>query len=547
VRWLEEVSLKVDGDLSDWRAYPVQEIPISYIVPRFKAPSGPQDLSAEFMVLADAEAVYVAFRVRDDVLTFGREGFGTTWRQDCVEVYFDGDLKGKGYYDQNDGQIRVSSDGRKANLEGAVRIGDTPKQLPLLWGALGVEAGLKAEDGSYTVEVRMPASVLGKRYLSPGDRIGLNLKVIDVDHDNALKVVSWQPDPHSTSWITTESIAPLQLVDGEVRFGEPSVKVEKVGPGYVQVMVGPEESPVRKALECLVRGDLSSLEEVLTNIKQNPPNPEAKLWAQYMLAQERKGDAAGAIPLLEALLAEDVPSSIRPRIAVSLAWAYFRQGESEKALQVLLDEARKVRPEDLSNSYRLGQAIYIMSKGLPQMAEGFLDKFRGSFPARCQEAIAHGGYRAYVGHFLLGKFYMEIFPDLDLALEHFEACTRIDPENPDGYLFAGEILRVKGRDEEALVNYRTVLKLKAVIPDQQAMAHIGIARILRNQGHYQEAVRECQAIQGKLRGYALLELAQIYYTLGNQQKAKVVLKEIIQNDPDPYLASRAVRILLTID
>jgi len=497
VRWLEEVSLSIDGDLSDWRAYPAAEILISYVVPRFKAPSGPQDLSARFRLLADAEALYVAFRVRDNVLTFGREGFGTTWRQDCVEVYFDGDLKGKGYYDQNDGQIRVSSDGREPNLEGAVRVGDIPKQLPLLWEALGVEAGLKVEDSGYTVEVRIPASVLGKRYLSPGDRIGLNLRVIDVDSDNALKVVSWQPDPHSTSWITTESIAPLQLVDGVVHFGEPSVEVKKVGPGYVQVMVGPEESPVRKALECLVRGDLSSLEEVLTKIEQNPPNFKAKLWARYMLAQEKmeQGDAIGAIPLLEALLVGDVPSSIRPRIAVFLAWAYFRQGENEKALQVLLDEAEKVRPEDLSNSYRLGQAIYAMSRYAPRMAGEFLEEFRSSFPARCQEAIAQGGYRAYVGHFLLGKFYMEILPDFDLASEHFEACIRIDPENPDGYLFAGEILRVKGRDEEALTSYRTALSLKAIIPAQQVVAHMGIAEILKKQGYYQKAIQEYQAIR----------------------------------------------------
>jgi len=193
-----------------------------------------------------------------------------------------------------------------------------------------------------------------------------------------------------------------------------------------------------------------------------------------------------------------------------------------------------------------------MSKGLPQMAEGFLDKFRSSFPARCQEAIAQGGYRAYVGHFLLGKFYMEILPDLDLALEHFKACTQIDPENPDGYLFAGEILRIKGRDEEALTNYRTTLSLKAIIPTQQAAAHMGIARTLRDQERYQEAIQEYQdAIntlpKSSLADGAYLEMAYMYYLLGNKTKAKEILSEIINTRQADWAIRRASVMLEVID
>lgn len=293
VRWIEQASISIDGDLSDWEGLPVSEIPISNVVPRYHAPSGPGDLSVSFEVLADKENVYVAFRVRDDQLTFGKEGFSTTWRQDCVEIYFDGDLVDvqKDTYDANDGQIRISSeDGHEAIMEGVVMVGDTPTQLPLLWEALGVVSAMEYTPDGYTVEVQIPAKVVGRAYLRPGDRMGLNVRVIDVDRDYVLKVVSWQPDVHSNSWINTRSIVPVQFLDDVLpRKDRPaSVVLEGTHPAHIRMTIGgSEDSPMRRALVDLAQGDVVSAEPALEEVLRTSTDPKAQAWASHALGRSK--------------------------------------------------------------------------------------------------------------------------------------------------------------------------------------------------------------------------------------------------------------------
>jgi len=223
------VSITVDGDLSDWEGIEVPEEPLlhSCIKKGFTPPSSDADLSASFRCFVHEDTFYIAVSVTDDTLVFGEERFGERYKDDSVEIYFDGDLavrQPEGIpeytrgsfttnYDRNDAEIRFSKDSRgMVPLEGMGLFGDRLMMLPGLWESLGIVAAIRENAQGYTAELKVPKGVFVSTPLRFGAKVGFNVMINDDDDGEGRdSKISWTPDLYDESWLTTEAFGELVI------------------------------------------------------------------------------------------------------------------------------------------------------------------------------------------------------------------------------------------------------------------------------------------------------------------------------------------------
>lgn len=210
--------MSIDGNLDDWEEIDVQEVPITNQIGQTNrnpreviTTGGDADLSFSFKCFADARYVYVALMVTDDDIIIGNHDFGEGWKDDSTTICFDGDLQNisKSYFDANDGHFKVIG----APPDGVAYIeGNIPYfyeiQVPYFWESRGIKAGFQQYDTGYNIEAAIPLKVLGWNNIGPSKTMGMNIRVVDMDHDMDVdsvdKGLTWAPDPDHTSQFKTE-------------------------------------------------------------------------------------------------------------------------------------------------------------------------------------------------------------------------------------------------------------------------------------------------------------------------------------------------------
>ncbi len=110
VPWVD-VGPVIDGDLSDWPSVPLLGLDAASAAHVEGLPPWPtaSDASMELRLLWDADYIYVAMQVQDDVLV--NDSGAAVWQDDEIELGFDGDHNAAGR-DQYDHQFTFNPDGR---------------------------------------------------------------------------------------------------------------------------------------------------------------------------------------------------------------------------------------------------------------------------------------------------------------------------------------------------------------------------------------------------------------------------------------------------
>jgi outer membrane protein assembly factor BamB len=197
----------VDGRLTeDWRADRAAVLDAPHHVERVQPGEpaawfwrGPNDLSATLYLGWDAERLYIAVDVRDDVQTT-HDFDARQWKGDCLIVGID---------PEGDGGYGIRGWDNVFWLALAAK----PKQPEdREEDALEGEHSIKIkEDETGTVyELALPWSELHVRFPRAGLRFGLNVMVLDEDGRPDLKAVSWSPGltQNRNRDIMTRGIAP---------------------------------------------------------------------------------------------------------------------------------------------------------------------------------------------------------------------------------------------------------------------------------------------------------------------------------------------------
>ena len=166
----------IDGALTDWTG---DGLPVNHVVYAQGAYGGPDDLQAQAWLGWDDQALYVATRVRDDVLSQPSRG-SSLYLGDSVEIQLDADLAGdfdSNEFDADDWHIGLSP-GNFADQAPEAYVW-TPRAMTGAAAGIRVAARPLAE-GGYSLEAAIPWRLLG---VKPADRqpFGFTFSVSDDD------------------------------------------------------------------------------------------------------------------------------------------------------------------------------------------------------------------------------------------------------------------------------------------------------------------------------------------------------------------------------
>ncbi|NCF93903.1 MAG: hypothetical protein GWQ05_23525 [Verrucomicrobiaceae bacterium] len=272
------------------------------------------DISFDWRVTHNEDAIYVAVRVTDDVLfndgaEAGEEN-GNTWNDDSVEIFFDSNesnLSGRDQEEMFDGQFVMTANGAWRHNEA-----NNPTYGPdeHWWAQTSI-----AEDGkSWDVEF-----IIKKSTLVGGDRedvpMGFNVNINDDDDGgNRETQLNWDGNPHTESsygelvLLSAIPSDPNAVADRSVRFGlldqsdgarTETLKIRNAGDAQTLTLsdaaiTGPDESvftlgdfptslaPGEEGLATITfdAGGAKGSYEATLSYKTNDPNPsEADLTA----------------------------------------------------------------------------------------------------------------------------------------------------------------------------------------------------------------------------------------------------------------------------
>lgn len=153
------------------------------------------------------------------------------------------------------------------------------------------------------------------------------------------------------------------------------------------------------------------------------------------------------------------------------------------------------------------------------------------FKHQMEKAVARdpGDYQP---HFQLGRYFLSIQNNSQLALEFLEKAIELSPDHAESVYYKGFCLELLEREEEALRSYQAASHLLERTTDRFSGPYEGMARLLLNKdieralGWAQKAVQ----LQPELDANHLV-LAKVYERLGKLTQAVEELQETIRLNP----------------
>ena len=133
--------------------------------------------------------------------------------------------------------------------------------------------------------------------------------------------------------------------------------------------------------------------------------------------------------------------------------------------------------------------------------------------------------------------------DLKGAAAAFEKITEVDPQNPDGWVNVGRALVQEGDTERA----RVVLEKALAIAPALARANFLYARVLREDGKYDEAIQRLEMVltQYPLDRVVINDLGRIYFLQKKYADAVKTFQRTLEIDPEDLQANYNLMLCYT--
>ncbi len=176
----------IDGKLDEWTPLPCITVdqPTQLSWGDTAGWQGPQDLSGRACYAWDAENLYVALQIKDDVIVQQNSG-ADLWQGDHVELWFDTQLQldfDNAEASEDDFQLGISpGDGQQVPPDFVIFAPAVPREAYIDQVQYKV---VHTADG-YTAEIRIPATVLVGLRLANGHAIGATFEPSDTDTPGA--------------------------------------------------------------------------------------------------------------------------------------------------------------------------------------------------------------------------------------------------------------------------------------------------------------------------------------------------------------------------
>jgi len=205
------------------------------------------------------------------------------------------------------------------------------------------------------------------------------------------------------------------------------------------------------------------------------------------------------------------PKNNEALVAKSLYYvgnAYYMEEKDEKALQYF-DSAIHVGPADSYMYYLKGMTLFYMKEY--KEALPVFDKAISMSP---EEADIYGSK---------GDAYIEL-DNLDSALVYFRKATSLDNCKPRYYGMIGEVLSHQNKNKEALKAFQDALKKLNPADNQDdysnCLYNIGLMQQLTGDSTGAKTTFEKFVSLNPADYHAIAKLIQVYYSMGDFEKAK---------------------------
>jgi tetratricopeptide (TPR) repeat protein len=218
----------------------------------------------------------------------------------------------------------------------------------------------------------------------------------------------------------------------------------------------------------------------------------------------------------EAIIAYTKAIELDPNVVenwVERGWRYFESGNNETALQDF-EKAIELDPENPS-PYE-GMASAYRGLGNPDTALQILTEAIERFPDNA------GLYN------VRGWLYFEDFEEYDLAISDFSMAIEVHPDSPHNHYFRGYVYQWLGRDDEARVDFETVMEIAGGDPSFEH--HSFVAHWLAEN----EAGRITDPEQQDHRYWR--EHGWTYFGQNNYEIAKEAFDRAIELNPEDFPA-----------
>jgi tetratricopeptide (TPR) repeat protein len=240
------------------------------------------------------------------------------------------------------------------------------------------------------------------------------------------------------------------------------------------------------------------------------------------LAQEADGKLNEAQATLEEAFTADNTSAT---ILIDLTRVARSAGDNQRALGYLA-HARDLQPKDATLPYEFG--VICLQMGLYAESNKAIGEALEIEPDNPEYNLAMG-------------LVLSFSENPVRAMPYLQKYHALRPQDPNGMLALGSAL-FRNKDYEGA---RAWLKQAIQYASTAAEAHYYTARIAREQGRVNEALRE---LKESLRLHpnqsnALAELGQIAVTQNNYADASAYLDQAVQIDPDNYGANYGLLLL----
>ena len=189
---------RIDGKLDDWQLGAPIRITHKMLAHARKVDSD-QDCSARVWLSWDEKCLYLAAKVADDALCFGKPGLVSWWEADAMEVWV-------------------------AHKQVGLNLSTAGSRAP---GTRSAAIGLSTGDRGYTVEVALPWGIFDRGVVGPGDRFPFAVGIDDADTPGGREGQIYFPSTWRHSTPGTFAQAGLADAQGNVPAPKPPPKQAK--------------------------------------------------------------------------------------------------------------------------------------------------------------------------------------------------------------------------------------------------------------------------------------------------------------------------------
>ncbi|MEW5871605.1 MAG: tetratricopeptide repeat protein [Chloroflexota bacterium] len=260
----------------------------------------------------------------------------------------------------------------------------------------------------------------------------------------------------------------------------------------------------------LQNGDTDTAEAKGESLKQLAPDSAANLWAQAMLAANRRDYVEGLRWINQAIELQDE----RPEFYVCRAQNYETTAQQKNALA------------DYDEALRLNKDFIPAIAGRLWLQH---QRFEGNKLETEAERLIQLAPEANQGYTILSSIRLRAH-QFDKALEACQKAIDLQPEHSAGYLACGNVYLAQYEFEPARAAFESAQQHGPEVLEALA----GQAKVLTAQRDFQKAIQILdQALAIDARSMPLLaQKAEVYLQMGDYVKANDVLQEATQIDAE---------------